>query len=87
MRNLKLPNSGNLPNIKTWAIDDVRPRHNYPKQYSARMHQQMRLTLRRYGQFMPVIVDHKGFLIDGYLTWRALKKLGFDKILVVVSKS
>jgi hypothetical protein len=72
--------------VETWEIDRIRPFERNARKHPKSQIEQLRASLRKYGQVWPLLVRPDGTLIAGHGRIEAAKAEGFQTVNVIVAK-
>jgi len=71
--------------IELRKLDCIRPYEKNPRQNDQAVEAVAR-SIREFGFKQPIVVDAQGVIIVGHTRWKAARKLGLEKVPVVVAK-
>lgn len=70
--------------VKSMSIDDIRPYENNPRDNDDAV-DSVANSIKEFGWQQPIVVDKDMVIIVGHTRYKAAKKLGMDKVPVVVA--
>lgn len=70
--------------VKSMSIDDIKPYENNPRDNDDAV-DSVANSIREFGWQQPIVVDKDNVIIVGHTRYKAAKKLGMDKVPVVVA--
>ncbi len=68
-------------------LSELRAYERKLRVHPAKQRAKMQASLARYGQLLPVLIDHENVIIDGHLVVEMLSEVGADQAAVVVIKN
>ena len=72
--------------VKSMSIDDIKPYENNPRDNDDAVGS-VANSIKEFGWQQPIVVDKDMVIIVGHTRYKAAKKLGMDKVPVVVASS
>ena len=72
--------------VETKSIDEIKPYENNPRDNDDAV-DTVANSIKEFGWQQPIVVDNEGVIIAGHTRYKAAKKLGMDKVPVVVASS
>ena len=72
--------------VKSMSIDDIKPYENNPRDNDDAV-DSVANSIKEFGWQQPIVVDKDNVIIVGHTRYKAAKKLGMDKVPVVVASS
>lgn len=72
--------------VKSMSIDDIKPYENNPRDNDDAV-DSVANSIKEFGWQQPIVVDKDMVIIVGHTRYKAAKKLGMDKVPVVVASS
>lgn len=72
-------------NIEYWKTEDVKPYENNPRINDGAVEATAN-SIKEFGWKQPIVVDKEGVIIVGHTRLKAAKKLGMEKVPVLVAK-
>lgn len=72
--------------VKTVSIDSIKPYKNNPRDNEAGV-DAVANSIKEFGWQQPIVVDKDNVIIVGHTRYKAAKKLGMDKVPVVVASN
>lgn len=73
-----------VPQIEMWPIDRVRPYENNPR-HNEEAVAAVAASIKEFGFPQPIVVDNDGVIIVGHTRLKAAKKLGLERVPVIVA--
>ena len=70
--------------VKSMSIDDIKPYENNPRDNDDAV-DSVANSIKEFGWQQPIVVDKDMVIIVGHTRYKAAKKLGMDKVPVVVA--
>lgn len=70
--------------VKSMSIDDIKPYENNPRDNDDAV-DSVANSIKEFGWQQPIVVDKDNVIIVGHTRYKAAKKLGMDKVPVVVA--
>lgn len=70
--------------VKSMLIDDIKPYENNPRDNDDAV-DSVANSIKEFGWQQPIVVDKDNVIIVGHTRYKAAKKLGMDKVPVVVA--
>lgn len=72
--------------VKSMSIDDIKPYENNPRDNDDAV-DSVANSIKEFGWQQPIVVDKEMVIIVGHTRYKAAKKLGMDKVPVVVASN
>lgn len=70
--------------VESMSIDDIKPYENNPRDNDDAV-DSVANSIKEFGWQQPIVVDKDNVIIVGHTRYKAAKKLGMDKVPVVVA--
>lgn len=70
--------------VKSMSIDDIKPYENNPRDNDDAV-DSVANSIKEFGWQQPIVVDKDNVIIVGHTRYKAAKKLGMDKVPVIVA--
>lgn len=71
--------------VETWSVDRLKPYERNARKHPAEQIEQLRGSVRKFGQVWPILVRPDGTVIAGHGRFEALKVEGFTELKVIVA--
>ena len=72
--------------VQEMSIDEIKPYENNPR-INDRSVDDVAKSIKEFGWQQPIVVDKDNIIIVGHTRWKAAKKLGMDKLPVIVASN
>ncbi len=69
--------------IKEINIDEIKPYKNNPREISNEAVEKVVKSIKVFGYNQPIVVDNDNVIVVGHTRWKALKKLGREKVFII----
>jgi len=69
--------------IKEINIDEIKPYKNNPREISNEAVEKVVKSIKVFGYNQPIVVDNDNVIVVGHTRWKALKKLGREKVYII----
>lgn len=69
--------------IQEINIDEIKPYKNNPREISNEAVEKVVKSIKVFGYNQPIVVDNDNVIVVGHTRWKALKKLGKEKVFII----
>tara|TARA_R100001480_G_scaffold150154_1_gene150528 strand:+ start:1703 stop:2293 length:591 start_codon:yes stop_codon:yes gene_type:complete len=69
--------------IREINIDEIKPYKNNPREISNEAVEKVVKSIKVFGYNQPIVVDNDNVIVVGHTRWKALKKLGKEKVFII----